>query len=107
LEQKWKSVIMSSIFVADCKEYKPKIAKKPPRSHSPTGKAVGRPPSVKTCLQQIQADVDDYRQELLAGYSEEVQKYAPCYFIFRSLISAYLEQQQSTLMTRDTYEAVK
>lgn len=68
-------MIIPKISLAEWK-YKPKIASKPPqRSHSPTGKPVGRPPSVKTCLEQIRADIDDYTQETLSKYSEEVQRY--------------------------------
>jgi hypothetical protein len=57
------------------KEYKPKIAKKPGRSHSATGKPAGRPPSVKTCLEQIRSDVAKYTRDVVSKYPEDVQRY--------------------------------
>jgi hypothetical protein len=68
-------VFICKLFLADGKVHKPKIAKKPGRSHSATGKPVGRPPSLEKCLEAIQADIDAYTEEILSAYPDEVQTY--------------------------------
>ena len=55
--------------------YSPKIANREKRSHDATGNKVGRPLSVKSSLEQIQADIDDYIRERLSKCNEEVARY--------------------------------
>lgn len=76
-------IIYQCFFYSDWKEFKPKIARKPPRSHSGTGNAVGRPPSLQKSLEQIDADLNKAKAGVLSKYPEEIQRYdlLPCPFL--------------------------